>query len=76
MDFYEKFAVFVVISVILMIVTLVVFLFVSGVQRPWEFFSRVRFPMDNSIVLGIIVIVAILIFGMIFYLKERVLKYG
>jgi hypothetical protein len=76
MDIYGKFAVFIVVSISLAIATLAIFLWVSGVQRPLEFFSRVRLPLDSSAVIAAIVVAAILVFGAIFYLRERVLKTG
>jgi hypothetical protein len=76
MNLYGKFTIFIVVSIVLAIITLAFFLWTSGVQRPMEFLSRVRFPIDSNLIIGAVVVVVILVIGLIFYVKERVLRTG
>jgi hypothetical protein len=76
MNLYGKLTIFILVSIILATTTLAFFLWTSGVQRPMEFLSRVRFPIDGNLIIGVVVVAVIIVIGLIFYVKERVLKTG
>lgn len=76
MSLYSKFTLFVVFALVLIAIVLVTYIHVMGIQRPLEFFSRVTFNIDTAVLLLILVLAVVFAYGLVFYVKERVLKTG
>ena len=76
MSLYSKFALFVGVSLVLIAGVLTTYIYVMRIQRPLEFFSRVSFTVDSAFLILALVMAVVFAYGLVFYVKERVLKTG
>ena len=76
MSLYSKFALFVAVSLTLITGVLATYIYVMKIQRPLEFFSRVTFTIDTAVLVFVLLLAVIFAYGLVFYVKERVLKTG
>ncbi len=63
-------------AVVLVAGFLVTFTFITGVQNPIEFLSKVQFSVSTYLLIGVILLACVIGAGILIFLKEKVLGYS
>jgi hypothetical protein len=76
MGLYSKMLVYVLASIALIVGILFTFTLVTGISKPFEFFSKIQLSISIYLLVGILLLAAILIFGIFIFFKEKFLGYS
>ena len=75
MEAFSKLMFFTLVSVALIVGVLVTFSYVTGIDKPFDFLSRIRISVDPYLLIGSILLLAIIGFGAFIFFKEKFLGY-
>jgi hypothetical protein len=76
MSLYSKMLVYVLVSIALIVGILFTFTLVTGISKPFEFFSKIQLSISIYLLVGLLLLAAILIFGIFIFFKEKFLGYS
>lgn len=73
MGLASKFMLMIIVPITILIAFSITFSLISGKEKPFDLFNKVEYLTGNYLLMGVFILLAIVLFGLLLFLKEKFL---